>query len=233
MHDNILRKIKGCLALASSSNPNEAAAAVQRAQALMAKYGLTREDVAASDVSARSTLAGCGKTPPAHIIRLCRMINDAFGTAFVYAPEWDFSGWRWVGRVEFYGVGSAPEIAGYTYEVLERQLRRDRLKYVSTLPKRLKRETKVRRGDLYAQGWVHAVRSKVTPRYVSEQEEMALAAYKDQRWQGSLESFSGRNTAIKGRVHDLGALSAGLADGKQVSLHQGVTGDSAGPLGLE
>ncbi|WP_252473542.1 DUF2786 domain-containing protein, partial [Microbulbifer okhotskensis] len=37
MEDAILRKIKRCLALAKSSNPNEAATALRQAQTLMQK----------------------------------------------------------------------------------------------------------------------------------------------------------------------------------------------------
>lgn len=41
----ILAKIKKCLALASSSNPNEAATALRQARALMEKHGVTSESI--------------------------------------------------------------------------------------------------------------------------------------------------------------------------------------------
>ena len=41
----ILARIRACLALASSPEPHEAAAALRQAQAWMRRYGLTREEV--------------------------------------------------------------------------------------------------------------------------------------------------------------------------------------------
>lgn len=231
MDDNILRKIKRCLALARSSNPNEAATALRQAQALMARHGVTREDVAASDVDSHVSKAEAGKVPPAHIAMLANMVANAFGAEIVYSPVFD--GERWVGRVEFYGLGSAPEIAGYAFEVLGRQLKRDRNAYLAGLSKRLKRATKVRRGDLYAQGWVRAVSRQVIPHDQTEQEAQAIAAYQARRWPDPLETCSARNTANKARAHDYSALAQGVADGKKVSFHQGVTGASRAAIGRE
>lgn len=229
MDDSILRKIKRCLALARSSNPNEAATALRQAKALMARHGVTREDVAASDVGSHVSWAGAGKTPPVHIAMLANMVADAFGVEIVYSPMFD--GERWAGRVEFYGVASAPEIAGYAFEVLGRQLKRDRSTYLAGLNKRLKRATKVRRGDLYAQGWVHAVRGQVVPHERTEQEKQAIAAYKARRWQEPLESVSARDTATKARANDYDALAQGVADGGRVSFHQGVGGAKQALIG--
>lgn len=229
MDDSILRKIKRCLALARSSNPNEAATALRQAQALMTKHGVTREDVAASDVGSHLSRAEAGRTPPAHIAMLANMVAGAFGCEIVYAPQYD--GQRWAGRVEFYGVGTAPEIAGYAFEVLGRQLKRDRNAYLATLNKRLKRATKVRRGDLYAQGWVRAVSSQVVPHTQSDQEAQAIAAYQAKRWEKPLETCRARDTTSKARSHDYGALAKGLADGEKVSFHQGVAGTSRAAIG--
>lgn len=229
MDDSILRKIKRCLALARSSNPNEAATALRQAQALMAKHGVTREDVVASDVASHLSRAEAGKVPPAHIAMLANMVAGAFGVEIIYSPMFD--GERWSGRVEFYGVASAPEIAGYAFEVLGRQLKRDRNAYLASLNKRLKRASKVRRGDLYAQGWVRAVSRQVVPHEATEQEAQAIAVYKTKRWQEPLEKCRPRNAANKARAHDYGALVQGIADGKKVAFHQGVAGSSRAAIG--
>ena len=50
MSEKILDKIKKCLALASSANEHEAAAALRQAQKLMAQFGLTETDVTLADV---------------------------------------------------------------------------------------------------------------------------------------------------------------------------------------
>lgn len=229
MDDGILRKIKRCLALARSSNANEAATALRQAQTLMAKHGVTREDVAASEVASHLSRADAGRTPPAHVAMLANMVAGAFGCEIVYSPMFD--GVRWSGRVEFYGLGTAPEIAGYAFEVLGRQLKRDRNAYLASLNKRLKRATKVRRGDMYAQGWVRAVSRQVVPHRQSDQEAQAIAAYQAKRWETPLETRSARDTTSKARVHDYDALAQGRADGEKVSFHQGVGGTSRGAIG--
>ncbi|WP_028319661.1 DUF7168 domain-containing protein [Desulfobulbus elongatus] len=231
MDDNILRKIKGCLALAQSNNSHEAASALRHAQALMEKYGISFADVAASDVTARLSQVASSKTPPEHLAMLVRMVGDAFGVEFVWTLRFALMGTGWRGVPEFYGVGAAPEIAAYAYDVLARQLCRDRSRYIAGLRKGLKRTTKGKRGDLYAQGWVAEASKKVMPRIKTEQEMQAIAIYKEQRWNGSLGTTKPRDASRKASVHDIGAVFAGIRDGKNVSFHDGVTGCDRAAIG--
>lgn len=228
MDDKILRKIKRCLALARSSNANEAATALRQAQALMEKHGVTREDVAASDVDSYvAGAASAGKMPPAHTAMLANMVAIAFGVELIYQRR--YSGEKLEGVFEFYGIDSTPEIAGYAFEVLARQLKKDRNAYVTSLNKRLKRATKIRRGDLYAQGWVQAVRHKVVARRPGEAEQRAMAIYRGKRWPNA-ETAEGRDTTQKARTHDMEARLRGLVDGDKVEFHQGVNGSKQAAL---
>lgn len=229
MDRKVLDKIKKCLRLAQSSNANEAAAAMRQAQKLMAMHGVTVDDVAISDVDSHMAKAGAGKTPPSHVAMLANMVAGAFGAEIVYAPTWD--GERWVGRVEFYGVNGAAEVAGYAFEVLGRQLKRDRNAYLATLNKRIKRATKVRRGDLYAQAWVNAVASQVVPHKRSEAEDKIIAAYQAKRWEEPLETRQARDNTKGMRSHDVDALYRGREDGSKVSFHQGVNGTRQAAIG--
>ena len=102
MQDKILRKIKRCLALARSNNPNEAATALRQAQALMAKYGVTHEDVAISDVESSIAQACSGKTPPTYIAMLANMVAGAFGVEVIYSSHCLFDTWKGSGRVLWY-----------------------------------------------------------------------------------------------------------------------------------
>lgn len=229
MDRKILDKIKKCLALAKSSNSNEAAAAMRQAQKLMEIHGVSSEALAISDVESHKARAGAGKTPPTHIVMLDNMCAQAFGAELVYSamPR----GERWVGAVEFYGLNGAAEVAGYAYEVLGRQLNRDRNAYLASLNKRLKRATKVRRGDLYAQAWVDTVARQVTRHQRSESEDSAIEAYKAQRWQTPLESRQSRDNTKGMRSHDAGALYQGREDGRKVNFHQGVSGSRQAAIG--
>ncbi|WKD29564.1 DUF2786 domain-containing protein [Halomonas sp. KG2] len=228
MDSKALDKIKKCLRLAKSSNANEAAAALRQAQKLMAIHGVTTDDVAMSDVSSHTAKAGAVKTPPAYITMLGAMVASAFGAETVYQQVYD--GERWALNVEFYGLNGAAEVAGYAFEVLGRQLKRDRTAFLATLNKRLKRNTKVRRGDLYAQAWINAVAKQVTRHQLTEAENAIVEAYKAKRW-NDLETMKTRDNTKGMRSHDYGAIHQGYQDGKKVSFHQGVNGSRHAQIG--
>lgn len=228
MDSKALDKIKKCLRLATSSNANEAAAALRQAQKLMAIHGVTNDDVAMSDVGTHTSKASGGRVPPKYIGMLVNMVAGAFGAEIVYNPLYD--GERWHGQFEFYGLNGAAEVAGYAFEVLGRQLKRDRTAYLATLNKRLKRTTKVRRGDLYAQAWLNAVAKQVTRQQRTEAENAIVEAYKAKRW-NDLENIAGRDNTKGMRSHDHGAIHQGYQDGKKVSFHQGVNGSRNAQIG--
>lgn len=229
MDRKILEKIKKCLALAKSSNANEAAAAMRQAQKLMEIHGVSSDDVAISDVESHTAKAGAGRTPPSHVAMLASMVASAFGAQLVYCPRHD--GVRWHGQVEFYGLAGSAEVAGYAFEVLGRQLKRDRNTYLATQPKRIKRTTKVRRGDLYAQAWVDAVASQVVRHQRSKAEDTTIAAYQAKRWGEGLESRQARDNTKGMRRHGVDALHQGREDGSKVSFHQGVNGTRQAAIG--
>jgi hypothetical protein len=202
MDRKILDKIKKCLRLAQSSNAHEAAAAMRQAQKLMQLHGVSTDDVVISEVESFTVKSGAGQIPPAHLCMLANMVDKAFGAESVYSCGRHAS--RWVGRFEFFGANGTAEVAGYAYEVLARQLTRDRNAYLETLNKRIKRSTKVRRGDLYAQGWVNAVAKHVVPHQRTEAEERSIELYKAKRWPTPLEERQGRDNTKGIRSHDYG-----------------------------
>lgn len=114
--DKILDKIKKCLALASSANEHEAAAALRQAQKLMEQHGLTDQDVLASQASEAGAKAGAVTKPAQWEATLAARIANAFGCELVFSRRtWTTAEWR------FIGAGSAPEVATYAYQVLLRQ----------------------------------------------------------------------------------------------------------------
>ncbi|WP_342596338.1 DUF2786 domain-containing protein [Salinicola lusitanus] len=229
MDSKILDKIKKCLRLAKSSNANEAAAAMRQAQKLMAAHGITSDDVTVSDVDSHIAKVAAGERPPAHLGMLANMVASAFGAELIYCPVHD--GKRWHGRFEFYGVNGAGEVSGYAFEVLLRQLTRDRNAYLKTQSKRLKRTTKIRRGDLYAQSWIHTVAQHVIKHERSDAENAVIQRYQERRWQQPLETMTGRDNTKGLRNHDASALIQGRADGKRVEFYQGVNGQRQTALG--
>lgn len=225
MNTKALDKIKKCLRLAQSSNAHEAATAMRQAQKLMRLHGFSIGFVT-TEVGTHSVTTTPTKRPTQHVSMQANMVCRAFGVEVIYSTTALFS--RRESRLEFYGMDSAPEIAGYAFEVLFRQLKRDRKQYMATLNKRLKRATKTRRGDLYAQGWVDAVAKQITPYERSEEENQAVAAYQEQRWP-DVETKASRDNTKGARSHDFDAMRQGYLAGKKVNFHQGVGGSNAKP----
>ncbi len=118
----IASKIAKCLALAGSSNPYEAEIAKKQAEVLMQKYGLSELDVAASKVNEQSFKTS-SKKMPFWIEKLSALLGYAFQCR-VLRGEY---------MVNFYGHGTKPELAMYTYEVLLRQIKKMRRDYIKTI----------------------------------------------------------------------------------------------------
>ena len=228
MNEKILEKIKKCLRLAKSSNENEAAAAMRQAQKLMRMHGIEHSYViAAEGVEAHNVFVGASKKPSAHLGMLARMVCRAFGVEVIWNTTSLFG--QRESRLQFYGIDSAPEIAGYAFDVLLRQLKRDRTRYMAALNKRLKRATKTRRGDLYAQAWVQAVEKQITDYERSEEEKAAVQAYREQRWP-EVGSTTCRDNTKGTRRNDYDAFRKGYRDGEKVDFHRGVSGSKQAAL---
>jgi hypothetical protein len=220
----ILDKIKKCLRLAMSSNANEAATALRQAKKLMELHGISADEVAASDVESHSTKSGAGNTPPNHIAMLVDLVSTAFGVQAVYSKRLNPNNFAFINVVEFFGIGSSAEISSYAYEVLLRQLKRDRTAFLKTIRKSLKQSTKVRRADMYCQGWVLAVSEKITPHQRTEKELNAVAKYKEKRFSNNLVKKDPIDRTKKAKSHDHSSFSDGLRDGEKVDFNQGVSG---------
>jgi len=228
MNEKILEKIKKCLRLAQSSNANEAAAALRQAQKLMDIHGISATDVQASDIESYSTKSGTGMNPPSYVASLANIIALAFGANWLYRKSYDLG--RWVGSVEYYGCNGSAEVCGYAFEVLSRQLKRDRTKYLAKLSKSLKRATKMRRGDLYASAWVHVVSKQITPHTRTSAESDAIKAYESARFRNGLTTSKAKDRTAGMRPGDGKAIHQGLQDGSKIQFHQGVKGRNQAAL---
>lgn len=214
--DRILDKIKKCLEMAKSktANPNEAEIALRQARALMDKYSLEMGDVLASMAGEYKTMAGSDGDPPAWRVRLAQVCALAFGckviisTSLLNAPLFTYI-----------GCAAAPELAGYAYQVLQRQLQKARHDYVAT-QKRCKLSTKRARGDAFANSWIDAVYSKVQD-FAGADDNVAdaIEAYISKRYPNL------QKTELKRRMptaRNQGACEAGYRAGQSAQLHHAV-----------
>jgi len=223
MDNRTLEKIKKCLALAESDNPGEAAAALRQAQKLMAKHNVTSSDLRFSEVGESQAKSHGAQNPPRWVWFLMHTISDVFSVENLNSYTSRFG--RTESRAVFIGLGEAPNVASYAYEVLYRQLAADRRRYLESLPKRLLRKTKTRRADLFAEAWVRAVRSRVEEVAMSEEDKALVKRWKETEY-NDIEKAKDRG---HGRLRDgdLTALSAGSEAGSKASIFRGVSAREA------
>jgi len=219
-------KIAKCLALASSDNPGEAEAAKRQADALMKKYNVTAGDVDAAQVHEQHCKAGSKHRPPQHLSRLANIIATAFGCDAVMQ-----SGGGWTdSSMKFYGLGIKPELAAYTFDVLRRQITKDRAAYSATLRRYKKRENKIRMCDIFCDAWNWRISQQVREFAGTEQDKAAIAAYKEQRWGDSLKEDTRKSPELK-KDSDHQAIVAGTYAARDVSIHKPVQSKRGTRLG--
>jgi hypothetical protein len=222
MNDQSLKKVADkiakCLALAKSDNPAEAEAARRQAEALMRKHGLSSDDVAASKVKENNVDTGSHR-PPVYLMRLGGLIARAFTCEMVSTTRSDELGNR-ASFMTFYGVGVKPELASYTFDVLRRQLIKDRKAYQATL-NLYKRSYKIRMSNLFCEAWIKRIAKQVQELSGTEQEKVAIDAYNARRWGDDLEADKRKQPNIENKS-DFNALRAGFDAAKEISIHRPV-----------
>lgn len=165
----ILSKIKKCLALAGSSNPHEAAAAMRQAKAMMDKYNVTSSLITMSDIGeARTEAKTMSRDKPAKWeLLLVSSIGKAFGCKLMFAHSKFNIGYANQGSHIFVGLKHQAEIAAYTASVLVRKCKKARENYIknelcglATLGRGMKAKT-TRMADMFAEGWAIQMHAKV------------------------------------------------------------------------
>lgn len=215
----LLAKIRKCLALASSANEHEAAAALAKARALMDEHGLDDAAIAMAEVEEATARASRTARPPAWENYLAAAVCRALEVQhFINA----------VGDRTFIGRGSRPEVASYAFAVLFRQLKKARAEYVKTQLKRCKPGRKRARADAFSQGWASVVVTKIAALYPEVPKDAAIGQYLAVSYP-NLVPISSRKASTKRTDGD---YWRGYDAGAEVDLHAGV-GARSGPLMLE
>lgn len=221
--EKITARIKKLLALSASPNAAEAAAALAKAQELMARYDISETAVQVADVEEARATAGARWTPAEWENYLSRLVCRAFGVGVVFTVG--------AGRWLFFGPRPAHEVAAYAFDVLRRKIVALRREHVAGLRKGVKQKTKIRRGDLFCIGFIAGVSEHVHD-FAGGAERMALLeAYKSERWGDRVGSLKTRRRPGGQRASDERSSEAGYAEGERTRLRHGV-GGSEGPRAL-
>lgn len=223
--NKVLAKIKKLLALAKSGNEHEAANALRLAQKLMQEHRLSAQDVALAEVTKQEVKrANSADKQPLWSTLLSHTISKAFGVTHILSYS------RAIGAtIIFIGPQDRVEIATYCYEVLAGQLVKARRTYLAKLNKRLKLTTKTNRADLFAEGWISAVRHKVEALVPTESEQQLIKLFTAKHYPKLVDAES-RAAELKKR--DVNAYHEGAAQGSHVRLNAGVNGSEQGKLGV-
>ncbi len=216
----VLDKVTKLMALANSpgANTHEAAIALRQARALMAQYNIESDEIRASQVLEASISTGTRRSPADWLHSLAATCAGAFDCSHLsyYHPVKGYC-------FKFLGKGIGPDLAAYAYSSLILQLQKARREHVAQ-QKRCQLKTKRRRGQIFAEGWINAVASKVREFAgdLSPEMQADIAAYLTVH-HPELKRFEIIPTEAKG--HDRGSLAAGYRLGQRAQLHRGVNRD--------
>lgn len=175
--ETAIKKIQKCMALAKSSEPHEAAAALRQAQKLMEQFGVEHPELLAAGVSEEWSKSASSKTPSRYEVHLASMVCDVFGCDLMFSRRLGKSGFSIDGGYSFIGTPPSPEVAAYTFAVLRRQLTKARNEYIKAALKR-HRKNKTAAADQFCQGWVMAAHRQISAAQRTAEQDEAISAYK-------------------------------------------------------
>lgn len=115
----VVEKIKKLLALATSSEPHEAAAAMRQAQKMMAQHGVSEEDVDQLDVESEQVISPepwKARGIPVYFSKITQLMMVAFGVRALIECAWVNGKPRMA--VRYFGTQSRAAIAAYTHVVV-------------------------------------------------------------------------------------------------------------------
>jgi hypothetical protein len=227
--ETAINKIRKCLALAGSSEPHEAAAALRQAQKLMLQHGIDHPELLAAGIGEEWAKASASKTPPKYEAQLAWIIGQAFNCEPIFSPRVNKARTALTGGYVFVGAQPAPEVASYTFEVLRAKLTRARSSYMDVALKRY-RKNKTAAADKFCEGWVRAVYSLVDIAEPTQEHTEALSVYIKRR--GGTTTLATKSRELSTGSAGEGHKFVGYREGQKVELHQGVGVDKYAVAGL-
>ncbi|QNG47410.1 DUF2786 domain-containing protein [Sphingobium yanoikuyae] len=208
----LLAKIRKCLAMSKSANEHEAAAALATVRRLMEQYGVDQADVDLIDAGEYRAKGSCAWTPTRWETLLAVTVARAIPTTAISCGD---TGWAFV------GLTPNPEIASYAFGTLYRQLKRARTAYMATNLKRVKSpRRKTARADAFCEGWVVAVRVKIEALCPEAEMPEVVRAYIARNFRAV--ALLPRETAASGAAAE-NDRDHGWSAGRKVDLNQAVT----------
>lgn len=231
---NILKKIKKCLALSASANEHEAAAALAKAKELMDHHNITDADVLTAEVNETRSKAKQGASIPDYESDLAVVVARAFNCRVIFSHEVNWNTYGPQSFCRFIGVNIEPELAQFAYDMLSRQLRKERAAYIKTKLRRCKKFNKTLRADMFCEGWVNSVTEAVNKfaKYAPDSpSRKAIKAYVDTKFPKLTSLKDNCRTTGKFNDRNLQDYYNGAMAGKDAKLQHGVGRERQQELG--
>lgn len=213
-NDKVLDKIKKCLALAGSSNSNEAATALRQAQKLMAKNGITETVIADSNITEGRIDLKSAKRMSIEETWLLSICMGVFGVR-VLRTKGDL-------HVRLFGEKDAIDICKYAYDVLNTQLTYATEKMRVELKQQGNSGGELRRKlGTYRKGWLSEVNGKVEKLHDPKMEQSIERVMKAAVGGGKIRNKTSKYSVKR---EDAGVYEKGRQDGERASLNRAMGG---------
>lgn len=219
-HNPIIEKIKKLLALSNSCNEHEAALAASHVQRLLSEHNLAMADIETSDKPEKADKieTSVAKTLPKWVRHLCAGVSRAFDCQAIHHPA--------TGTMTFIGVGADVQIAVYTFEYLEKTLRRLCAAY---LKHQVSASVANRQRELMRHSYYLGAVSTINQRLTSQKQETpvnpgALVPLKEGLIKQAISEITNIRTVRSRKSYiNTGAYTQGQVDGSQVGIRHGIT----------
>ena len=218
--EKAIERVKKMLRLSKSANPNEAAVALNMAVKKMKELGLSFSDIGVSSIKSlyvRTPISSGMNRIPLYENVFLNLIIKAFGVEMILKTE---DGKKFY---HIYGPADRVEIAAYSCEVLARQLKASRKKYLddykASIPwmwGSISRSWKTALGDSYAEGWVAGMKNHIDVFYeVTPDEKKCMDEFLKK--EGKFKMTRSRSYNYRDEGYELG-----YAHGSDAYLNTGV-----------
>ncbi len=211
---DIIKKIKKCLALSQSSNEHEAAQALKHAQILMQQYGLSSSDIALEHIEEISsdTIAKTVKHWQWHLMALCAEVF-----ACQYVLTWQETSQKRLLR--FIGPAPHAQLSAYAFTVLNRQLRHARKDFLATIqhPKNSVRQA---RANQFSLGFVFSIKEKIAELLPDNPQREAIETYLQLHYPNlSIRQSKAGRSSGQARHYAWQDFQSGQEKGEHAALH--------------
>ncbi|GGC87102.1 DUF2786 domain-containing protein [Halopseudomonas salina] len=220
-NERILAKVRKCMALASSANEHEAAAALRQARKLMDIHGLSEEHVELSALGLER-IASEHARKPLWTQALLTLVGRAFQCSV-------FSGYY---TTSFVGRAENAQIAAFTAAVLMRQIKQARKRFLEErVSNAYTPAQKKKLSQGYCEGWVSAVQAKVREfaAPLREEDDQKHTRFMEEIHKKEIKEARQSKSATKGNKLAAMAAAIGAQDGESVQLHTPVNGSAPLP----